>query len=760
MVFFCALAPRPLATPIRPRVLRTACFLFVFVFIDTLYLMTTKYFLKPTFDPKAFKVDYQQELNPEQLEVVIHGDGPCLVLAGAGSGKTRTIVYRVAYLVEKGIKPDNILLVTFTNKAAKEMLFRVEELLGSFPKSLWGGTFHRVANVLLRKYAKVIGYDNNFTILDDEDSKDLISIAVKTLRIDPKKMRFPSAGVINGLISLAKNTGLRLDDLISQAKPEFMKVQLELVRVAREYEERKKRNNAMDFDDLLLNLLKLLRDHENVRQVLGQQFRYILVDEYQDTNHLQAQIVQLLAQVHHNILVVGDDAQSIYSFRGADISNILNFPKLFPECKTFKLETNYRSTQPVLNVANEVIRHNLEQFPKTLQHVRDGSVKPIIVPAVSDEQEAEFIAQKILELRDEGIKLNELAVLFRAAWHSQALEFELTRLDIPYDYRGGIRFFDRAHIKDTLAYLKLVDNPKDEVAITRVLRLQVGIGGQTAGQLFDMIQSQLGQAGERHPLERVFEAITPPSRGANGWDRFRSTVEGLVGERDRGPESMIRLVMDSDYQDYLKNQYTDAADRLQDLEQLALFADKYDQLSKFLAEVSLQEDFGVAGGLPDRQAGGQDKSNEEKIVLSTIHQAKGLEWAAVFVIHLSDENFPHPRALTEAGGLEEERRLFYVAVTRAKEHLFLTYSLASGYRTMSMHLNQPSQFLKEIPEKLLESYQLAEAQVDLIDSLEDPDSIIDLDDENKPRGLLDRVLKSQNQKRGQKKYGKKTDISS
>ena len=706
--------------------------------------MATKYVLKKSFDPKDFKVDYAAELNEEQLNVVLHGDGPCLVLAGAGSGKTRTIVYRVAYLVEKGVRPDNILLVTFTNKAAKEMLYRVEELLGSFPKSLWGGTFHHVANILLRKYAKVIGYDNNFTILDDEDSKDLISLAVKSLKIDPKKMRFPSSGVINGLISLAKNTGIDFDDLISEAKPEFMKVSMELSRVAREYEERKKRNNAMDFDDLLLNLLKLLRDYEPVRKTLGQQFRYILVDEYQDTNHLQAQIVQLLAEVHHNILVVGDDAQSIYSFRGADISNILKFPKLFPDAKTFKLETNYRSTQPVLDVANEVIKHNREQFPKTLRHVKEGSVRPIIVPAVSDEQEAEFITQKILELRDEGVPLKEMAVLFRAAWHSQALEFELTRRDIPYDFRGGVRFFDRAHIKDALAFLKLIDNPKDEVAMIRTLRLQVGIGQQTAGDLFDLIQRELGQGDERHALEPVFEAVVAPSRGTNGWNHWRSTVEALMSERERGPESMVRLVMDSDYQDYLRNQYTDADERLQDLEQLALFAGKYDSLQKFLSEVTLQEEFNVVGG-------GADKTDDEKIVLSTVHQAKGLEWTAVFVMHLSDENFPHPRALAENGGLQEERRLFYVAVTRAKEHLFLTYSLASGYRTTSMHLNAPSQFLKEIPTKLLESYQLEESQVDLEDSLTDPDQIIDLDENGQGRGLLDRVLKNNQDKKQRRK---------
>lgn len=711
----------------------------------TVCAMSTPYVLKTSSDPKHFKVDYRKELNAEQLDVVLHGDGPCLVLAGAGSGKTRTIVYRVAYLVESGVKPEHILLVTFTNKAAKEMLFRVEELLGAFPKSLWGGTFHHVANVLLRKYAKVIGYDNNFTILDEEDSKDLINLCVKALRIDPKKMRFPSAGVINGLLSLSKNTNVPLEELVTEYKPEFAKVSGDLVAVQRAYEERKRRNNLMDFDDLLSNLLQLLEQHENVRQVLGQQFRYILVDEYQDTNHLQARIVTLLSQVHHNILVVGDDAQSIYSFRGADISNILEFPKLFPGCPTFRLETNYRSTQPVLDVANEVIKHNRDQFPKKLKHVREGSIRPVIVPAVSDEQEAEFVVQKILELRDDGVPLQEMAVLFRAAYHSQALEFELTRRDIPYEFRGGLRFFDRAHIKDVLAHLKVVDNPRDEVALSRSLRLQVGIGEQSAGQLFELVQERLGAPDEEvHPLTPVIDQLVPPSRAESGWKNFRSTLESLIDERSNGPETLVRLVMDGDYRDYLKNQYQDADDRLQDLEQLALFAGKYDDLSKFLSEVSLQESFGVVGGQPEQ-------GNRERLVLSTIHQAKGLEWRAVFIIHLSDTYFPNPRALAEDGGLEEERRLFYVAVTRAKEHLFLSYSLAAGYRTMSMHLQSPSPFLKEIPDKLLETYHLTEAKADLLDTLVDPDSIIELDGEQQPRGLLDRVLRSNDEKKKNRK---------
>lgn len=666
------------------------------------------------------------------------------MLAGAGSGKTRTIVYRVAYLIERGVHPDNILLVTFTNKAAKEMLFRTEELLGQFPKGLWGGTFHHIANLLLRKYAKHIGFNHNFTILDQEDSKDLISVCVKTLQIDPKRTRFPSTSVIQGLISLANNTNLPVSEIISDFKPEFMRIQTDVERVAREYQTRKLRNNAMDFDDLLGNLRKLLREHPDVRQRLGQQFKYIMVDEYQDTNHIQADIVKLLAEVHRNILVVGDDAQSIYSFRGADIANILDFPKQWPDCMTYRLETNYRSTQPVLDVANEVIRHNTAQFVKKLRHIKTGDMRPVVAPAANDEQEAEFIAQKILELRDEGVSLNDMAVLFRAAFHSQALEFELTRRDIPYEFRGGQRFFDRAHIKDVLSYLKLVNNPRDEVAFLRVLKLQVGIGAQTAGAIFDQLQTTLATEEDRHPLEFIFESFQVPGRAEKGWRNFQSTLTALISERESEPETLIRLVMDSDYQDYLRHQYIDADDRLQDLEQLAKFSGKYRSLVNFLAEISLQEDFGVAGAAVDT-------ATEEKVVLTTVHQAKGLEWRAVFVMHLSDLYFPSPRSAAEEGGMEEERRLFYVAVTRAQEYLFLTYAMSTGYRSMSMQLSQPSPFLKEIPERLLETYEISEGESSALDAVEDPDSIIELDDDGAPRGLLDRVLKSNQEKKQRRK---------
>ncbi|MFH1171793.1 MAG: ATP-dependent helicase [bacterium] len=675
--------------------------------------MATKYEIRSTFDPKQLKVAYQKELNPEQLEVVIHGDGPCLVLAGAGSGKTRTIVYRVAYLLEHGVPADRILLVTFTNKAAKEMLFRIERLLGQFPKGLWGGTFHHVANLLLRKYAKVLGFAPNFTILDDEDSRGLISVIVKDLGIDPKKERFPSANVVQDLISLARNTERTVEQVVEERRPESRRVLGSIEAIAREYETRKKRNNLMDFDDLLVRLLELLHKHEDVRATLARQFRYILVDEYQDTNRLQASIVRLLAGEHGNLLVVGDDAQSIYSFRGADIQNILDFPKQYSGCKKFSLTTNYRSTQPILDLANEVIAHNIAQFPKKLLHHREGQIRPVLAPAASPKQEAEFIAQMVLQLRDEGIPLNRMAVLFRATFQSQTLEFELTKRDIPYEYRGGVRFFERAHIKDVLAYLKALDNPADEMAWLRVLTLQVGIGSQTAGVIFERLRSI-----RNLPVELPSLTMDVPKRAEAGWGILQRTLTRLLKSGfPNDPSQLVSSIIGSDYRDYLINQFPNFEERLEDLEQLALFAKQYKNLSTFLAEVSLQEAFAVQGGAPA-------EAEEEALVLSTIHQAKGLEWDAVFLIHLIEPGFPNPRALNEEGGLEEERRLMYVAVTRAITHLFLCYPIASDYQLMSMRLHEPSRFLREFDETLVESYELSES----FEQKED-DDVIQVDEE-------------------------------
>ncbi len=665
--------------------------------------MTKTFVLKDQEIPKDLKVDYQSELNKEQYQVVTGAEGPCLVLAGAGSGKTRTIVYRVAYLIERGVSPENILLVTFTNKAAKEMLKRVEMLLGKFPEKLWGGTFHHIGNRILRKYAKLLGYQSNFTILDEEDAKSLIKVCIKEEGVDIKARRFPSAAVLKDVISYSKNSQTKLKEVIEARHPKWLELEPQIKNISHRYQLKKQDNNSMDFDDLLVNWLKLLKQEPKVKERLASQFQYVLVDEYQDTNYIQASIIKELSSVHKNILVVGDDAQSIYSFRAADIGNILNFQKNFPGAKLFKLETNYRSTPEILNVANEVIKQNVAQYPKVLQPKLKNFVKPSLVPSTSAGQEADFISQQILQLREEGVPLKKMAVLFRAAHHSQELEFQLTKRDIPYDYRGGVRFFERAHIKDILAFLKVMSNPKDEVSWMRILTLQVGIGDVMASRIYAKVKDL------DCPIACVEADLTDvlTSKAQIGWQAvvniFKKDlkIERLKDLND--PAEFIRSLAKSDYRNYLEASHPNWQERLEDLEQLAKFSENYEDTNSFLAEITLQEAFAVSRAELDERIQ-TDVSDDERLILSTIHQAKGLEWEVVFVINLVDMAFPNRRAQTEKGGLEEERRLFYVAVTRAKRQLFMSYPITGSYS--SMFLNTPSQFLQEIPEELMEEMKL------------------------------------------------------
>ena len=679
-----------------------------------------EFVLQDDFDLSKASIDYRQELNPQQLNVVMNGDGACLVLAGAGSGKTRTITYRVAYLLERGVSPENILLVTFTNKAAKEMTNRVETLLASATPlppplaptragggskgrgrtggvGLWSGTFHSIANRLLRIYGSQLGYSNKFTILDQEDAKSLIKVCIKALKIDTSSRRFPSPSKVHAMISYAQNSGRLMSDVIESRYPNFLELTPVIERIAELYVDRKRQADSMDFDDLLLKLRELLYHHEGVRRKLAHQFAYILVDEYQDTNVVQAEIIRQLASEHGNVLVVGDDAQSIYSFRAAEIRNILGFPQTYADTKTFRLTTNYRSTPEILAVANSSIVQNKDQFQKELTAVRESLERPSLVPASNATQEAQFIAQKILALRDEGMPLSEIAVLFRAAFHSQALEFELMKRDIPYEYRGGLKFFERAHVKDIVSHLRIRQNPKDEVAWMRILGLLNGVGLASA-------ETMASQFKGHESLEGVLcGSPTIPKRALTGWEGLRKTLEKMA--REEHPGELIRAVIAGDYRDYLEAEYPDFMDRLEDLEQFALFAEGYVSLQTFLDEVSLTAEYGLVRGnevAPGFSLG--EAQREDRLILSTIHQAKGLEWDAVFVMHLVDGKFPIGAALDEDGGLEEERRLFYVATTRARKELFFTYPIVSGYDTLM--LSQPSMFLQELPEGLLEEVRL------------------------------------------------------
>ncbi len=636
-------------------------------------------------------IDYSKELNPEQCKVVENGDGPCLVLAGAGSGKTRTITYRVAYLLEHGVQPDEILLVTFTNKAAREMVHRLESLpieTGIKTRLPWSGTFHHIAFRLLKQYASLLGYQNNFTVLDTEDSKDILKLSLKVEGVDKTQKRFPSAAVIHSLISYARNAGKGLSEVLELKYPQWADLADTIGRIANDYSRRKIAANAMDFDDLLTNLYRLLAGHDTLRQKLATQFKYVLVDEYQDTNKIQALIIQALSSVHRNILVVGDDAQSIYSFRAADIQNILDFEAHYPGAQIFKLETNYRSTPDILDVANELIANNTKQYLKELKSVKEKFTKPEVHAFLDQAEEGEFVAQRILELRDEGVKLSHMAVLFRAAFHSQAVELELTKRNIPYEYRGGIRFFERAHVKDALAFLRIYSNQKDTIAWSRVLSMQTGIGPAAAEKIIQMILPLEERLNDYH-IDIVAQSL--PARAKVGWTDFGVIWNRVIRNNDEnsGPGDLLRAVLDSKYLEYLEAEYPDYKDRRDDLEQLATLADREDDLVKFLAESVLQEQFAKPGATTD----------DEKLILSTIHQAKGLEWEAVFILNVSAGQFPHERSLSEAGGLEEERRLFYVAVTRAKKYLHLSYPLTGN---MHSYLQGPSQFLGEVSRDLLE----------------------------------------------------------
>jgi len=697
-------------------------------------------------------IDYQNELNKEQLDAVWHGDGPCLVLAGAGSGKTRVITYRVAYLLEQGIDPQNILLVTFTNKAADEMKRRVTSLVlssrardchperseGSLSESFgqpdrdsshtqndshgelpWAGTFHHIAYRILRQYAPLLGFKNNFSVLDSDDSEALIKICAKNYKIEGEGKKFPSAKVLLSVISYARNSEMSVADVLELRNPQWQMFSGQIKSISDDYYRKKKEANAMDFDDLLVNLLLLL-NNENVLQKFANQFKYVLVDEYQDTNKIQASIIKKLASVHHNILVVGDDAQSIYSFRAADVQNILQFEKDYPGTKIFKLETNYRSSHEILQVANDVIANNVKQYKKELKTVTKSGLKPSLHPQMDQSGEAEFVAGKIVELIDSGTPENEIAVLFRAAYHSQMLEMELVKAGIAYDYRGGLRFFERAHVKDTLAYLRILNNFADTAAWMRVLMHEEGIGPGAAGKIVEALktvtnieevkiigQQVLGEKAKNgwYNFVRIWEAMLSAtchserseeslSQSPNGQRSFASTQD------DRSPATLIDSIINSPYKDYLEAEYIDSKDRLEDIAQLQVFAKKYNELEQFLAEASLQESFQIK----NNQQRTINNRPESKVVLSTIHQAKGLEWSAVFIINLASGAFPGDRAFREPNGLEEERRLFYVAITRAKKHLHLTYPMASTGWGDS--LSGPSIFLGEISSDLLDDHSL------------------------------------------------------
>ncbi len=575
-----------------------------------------RYTLKtPVKAQKTYRVPYHEELNPEQLEVVMAGDGPLLVIAGAGSGKTRTLTYRVSRLIEDGVDPSQILLLTFTNKAAREMLSRVEQLVTIDTRRIWGGTFHSVGNRLLRQHAEAIGYRPNFSILDDEDAKEMMDSAVSSLGIKTLERRFPKGDVLLDIYSYLINTRTPLELHLEENFPHFAIYKEEIVNVFHRYKDRKREANAMDFDDLLVNWKLLLEEHESISEALKRKFRYILVDEYQDTNKLQADVVDGMAAIRRNVMVVGDDAQSIYSFRGASFENIITFPIRFSDAIIYKLETNYRSTPQILNLANQTIAHNRFQFQKELRAVRGDGPEPAAVGVDDVFEQASFVAQRILELRDEGEKLGDIAVLYRSHYQSLELQMELSRRLIPYEIRSGVRFFEQAHIKDVIAYLKIMVNPRDELSWKRVLKLYPKIGEKTAADVWGKISQDrdpLGaflSGGQRPPAVQDSRGRLSSTVSAS-FDSLRKVLRPLSGESMKhNPSEAIALVVEKGYADYARSKFANAQARLDDLEQLSQYALRYDDVNAFLEEVALAnplagEDVAVVG------------PEDEKIVLS------------------------------------------------------------------------------------------------------------------------------------------------
>ncbi|HEY2422798.1 MAG TPA: ATP-dependent helicase [Chthoniobacterales bacterium] len=661
--------------------------------------MAREYQLKHLPSVTSSSIDYRAELNDQQYAAVTSGPGPALVLAGAGSGKTRTLTYRVAWLLDNGVEPQSILLLTFTNKAAREMLTRVQSLVPLETTAIWGGTFHSIGNRFLRKHALEIGFRPGYSIMDREDQEDLLSAVVASEEVDTTQIRFPTGEVLGDIYSLALNTDRPISQVIAERYRRFLPLTNQIEWIQKRYEERKRAANAMDFDDLLVKIVELFKTKPDIAEFYQRYFQFILVDEYQDTNRLQSEFIDVLAAHHQSVMVVGDDAQSIYSWRGANYQNILDFPKRYPSAAIHKIETNYRSVPEVLQVANAAIRPNARQFSKILRPDRkETDLKPALVPVLDNNQQAVFVAQRILELRDEGIDLEEIAVLYRSHFQSLEVQLALTRAGIPYAITSGLRFFEQAHIKDVAAFMKFVSNPTDEVAFKRMVRLLPGIAARTAEKLWEQIN--LASPESRSTFGAWLETAKAPAKSQRAWEQVRHTLDEIAPEKQPvPPSSMIHSILEAVYDDYLKSKYSNHEQRREDLTALENFSRGFKEPVEFLSQLSL-----MATGETE-QLSTQDE-DRERVTLSTVHQAKGLEWQAVFIVWLTDGMFPSARSLESNDNVEEERRLFYVAITRAKDQLYFLYPSIWPNGNIDQRVQRPSRFLGDIPGELFEEWRV------------------------------------------------------
>ncbi|MBQ8886566.1 MAG: ATP-dependent helicase [Candidatus Gastranaerophilales bacterium] len=648
-------------------------------------LTVKKYKLKKVSTAAVYKVDYEKELNQPQLEAVKQKDGSILVIAGAGSGKTKTLTYRVARLIEDGVNPKNILLLTFTKKAAQEMLSRATLVLDSRCEQVAGGTFHSFANIILRKYSGLLELQNNFTIADRADSEDIVN-HIRSNTIGKQEKRFPKKGTILDIYSKAVNKNIPSDEIIQAEYKQFEHCTEKINEIIREYTAYKRKNSILDYDDLLLYLKTLLECNPEVRKKLSNQYKYILVDEYQDTNTIQAEIVKLLASEHNNVMAVGDDSQSIYSFRGANFKNILEFPQIFPNTKIIKLEQNYRSSQNILALANEILLKAKEKYTKTLYSDIVCPIKPALISANDMKMEAEFISQHVLELvEEEGLSLNDICVLARSARMTYNLEIELAKRSIPYKKFGGMKFIEAAHVKDIIAHLRVILNPSDIISYTRILLLLDGIGNQTANKLLPVLAEEGDIKDKKLPVKNS-EAV------------IRLTELINNNQKDIfNPKKVVQSVLKY-YENILRDKYDDYTKREKDLEHFLALSEKYTSLEDFLSDLALEP---PDTSMTDVEEGA---NKDEFLTLSTIHSAKGLEYKAIFIIGAVDGRFPSLFSFNSPEDLDEELRLMYVAVTRAKTHLAITYPIDMFDYSTNMVLSKPSRFFDGIGQDILEKW--------------------------------------------------------
>jgi DNA helicase-2/ATP-dependent DNA helicase PcrA len=632
------------------------------------------------------RIRYETALNPAQLEAVTHIEGPLLVIAGAGSGKTRALTYRAAYLVEKKVSPAAILLLTFTRKASQEMLQRAAQLLDDRCEKISGGTFHSFANAMLRKYASHMGLDPAFGILDRVDSENLIGILRKEMQPETAHRSFPRKKTLADIFSRAVNKGLAIEEIIDIDYPHFLDYLDVINQLHHHFELRKREHHFLDYDDLLVFLHRLLSAFPEIRDRISSSYKHIMVDEYQDTNKLQAEILYLLTNVNKNIMVVGDDAQSIYAFRGANFRNIIDFPKIFPGTRIVALEENYRSIQPILTLTNVIISRAKEKYTKNLFTRKTGGTPPVIVNAEDEYSQSRYVIDQIKNLQRSGVALNEIAVLFRASFHSFDLEIELSREGIAFLKMGGFKFVESAHIKDVLAHMRVLANVYDRISWYRVLLLIEKVGPKGAQKIFEAIIKE--KAGYTGILSAKIGRI-------KGLERLMQ----LMATLDAHPMTVAQMgktIIDY-YLPILKQLYDDHPRRARDLEHLIEIMDRYQSLNRFLTDmaleppnISFEDSFYNGASAPDR------------LVLSTVHSAKGLEWHTVFVIWALDGRFPSVHTLHKEEELEEELRLMYVAATRAKEKLFFTYPGNVYDRSTGLILSRPSRYLDGIADDILE----------------------------------------------------------